>query len=148
MVQVDFLEPGRRLLESVLAVAVGVCSMTHGYRHLKRPDVGSVGSVGGDGGRRALLFALSLILGVEIGFKLATRSLIFILNPCHVTTLIQVRMSLFFFRSQLHRPIFLALSRPVHSLSFKSMVLTMCVLYACMYYVRALIDIISTTKWS
>ena len=34
---------------------------------------------------------MSLMLGAEIGFKLATRQLIYILNPCHVTTAFQVR---------------------------------------------------------
>ena len=43
------------------------------------------------GGRRILLVIMSLMFGAEIGFKLATRQLIYILNPCHVTTAFQVR---------------------------------------------------------
>ena len=31
-----------------------------------------------------------LVFGIEIGYKLTARSLIFILNPCHVLTIIQV----------------------------------------------------------
>ena len=41
-------------------------------------------------GRKLLLAGLCLIWGIEIGYKLSTRQLIFILNPCHVTTLIQI----------------------------------------------------------
>jgi len=41
-------------------------------------------------GRKLLLAGLCLIWGIEIGFKLSTRQLIFILNPCHMLTLIQL----------------------------------------------------------
>lgn len=41
-------------------------------------------------GRKLLLAALCLIWGIEIGFKLSTQQLIFILNPCHMITLSQV----------------------------------------------------------
>ena len=41
-------------------------------------------------GRKLLLAALCLIWGIEIGYKLSSRQLIFILNPCHVATMIQV----------------------------------------------------------
>ncbi|XP_037089972.1 transmembrane protein 164-like [Pollicipes pollicipes] len=33
---------------------------------------------------------MSLMFGIEIGFKLATRQLIYLLNPCHVTTATQI----------------------------------------------------------
>lgn len=42
------------------------------------------------GGKRALLVLVSMVFGMEIGFKFATKQLIYLLNPCHVTTAIQV----------------------------------------------------------
>lgn len=42
------------------------------------------------GFRKVLLVVLSIVLGVEIGYKIADRSWIFLLNPCHVITAIQV----------------------------------------------------------
>lgn len=42
-------------------------------------------------GRKLLLASLCLIWGIEIGYKLSTRQLIFILNPCHMVTLLQVQ---------------------------------------------------------
>lgn len=41
-------------------------------------------------GRKLLLASLCLIWGIEIGYKLSTRQLIFILNPCHIVTFLQV----------------------------------------------------------
>ncbi|CAF0881584.1 unnamed protein product [Brachionus calyciflorus] len=41
-------------------------------------------------GRKLLLAGLCLIWGIEIGYKLSTRQLIFILNPCHVVTFLQL----------------------------------------------------------
>ncbi|KAM8711984.1 hypothetical protein ACLKA7_012492 [Drosophila subpalustris] len=40
--------------------------------------------------RLFLLISMSLIFGIEMGFKLAGRSMIFALNPCHVQTCLQI----------------------------------------------------------
>lgn len=41
-------------------------------------------------GKQILLVVMTLILGLELGFKFASRSVIYILNPCHIITMIQV----------------------------------------------------------
>lgn len=41
-------------------------------------------------GKQIFLVVMTLILGLELGFKFASRSVIYILNPCHIITMIQV----------------------------------------------------------
>ncbi|CAF0758808.1 unnamed protein product [Didymodactylos carnosus] len=40
--------------------------------------------------RRIILVVYAWLWGIEIGFKIASRQLIWILNPCHIVTLIQI----------------------------------------------------------
>ncbi|VDO77297.1 unnamed protein product, partial [Schistosoma mattheei] len=40
--------------------------------------------------RQILLVLHTFVFGIEIGFKLATSTLIWILNPCHIITILQV----------------------------------------------------------
>ena len=78
--------------------------------------------------RKLLLIALSVVLGVELSYKLTTRSLIYLLNPCHVITIIQIYLlatepsvtSLNVFRCHLHYLFspFLAIAFPATNTRF------------------------------
>lgn len=57
-------------------------------------------------GRKLLLAGLCLIWGIEIGYKLSTGQLIFILNPCHMVTLLQVNLLLYTIYSHIYFPNF------------------------------------------
>lgn len=41
-------------------------------------------------GKQVLLVLMTFVLGLELGFKFASRTVIYLLNPCHITTLMQV----------------------------------------------------------
>ncbi|XP_066600475.1 transmembrane protein 164 isoform X2 [Prorops nasuta] len=41
-------------------------------------------------GKRILLLIMSMVFGMEIGFKFTSRTMIYLLNPCHITTAMQL----------------------------------------------------------
>nr|CAH0113429.1 unnamed protein product [Daphnia galeata] len=85
----NFLSNWRRVLETIFAVAFSCLLIYLGYQRLTVPQ--KITIIRKDrGGKRLLLVVLCLVFGVEIGFKFANRSLIFLLNPCHVTTIFQI----------------------------------------------------------
>ena len=42
-------------------------------------------------GKRFLLTMLCLVFGVEVGYKICSRQVLYLLNPCHIITVIEVR---------------------------------------------------------
>lgn len=40
--------------------------------------------------KQVLLVLMTFVLGLEIGFKFTSRTVIYLLNPCHITTIMQV----------------------------------------------------------
>ncbi|XP_047489947.1 transmembrane protein 164-like [Penaeus indicus] len=85
----NFLTIHRRLFETLLGIAIPVVYFFWGYSYITYPS--SYKFVRKDrGGKRALLVLVSMVFGMEIGFKFATKQLIYLLNPCHVTTAIQI----------------------------------------------------------
>lgn len=87
----NFISTRRRLWETLLAVlwasALALCS----WSHLQVPPAPKV--VREDrGGKRCLLVLLCLVFGMELGFKFASRTVIYILNPCHIITMLQIVM--------------------------------------------------------
>jgi hypothetical protein len=87
----------QRLVETLLTIIVASCEIYYAIYYAKphlgksfpyeyarerqgRPSVL----------RRLVLVCYALLWGIEIGFKLASRQFIYILNPCHMVTLIQV----------------------------------------------------------
>uniref|UniRef100_A0A182SZV8 Transmembrane protein 164 n=1 Tax=Anopheles maculatus TaxID=74869 RepID=A0A182SZV8_9DIPT len=105
----EYLSPSRKLMETIVIIPLCLiaikCSVSRlkpiTYRQLDRRCV-QAGAVSGRGsalpgeilipswGKQFLLVTMTLTLGVELGFKFATRTVIYILNPCHITTIMQI----------------------------------------------------------
>ncbi|CAG0881806.1 unnamed protein product [Darwinula stevensoni] len=84
-----YLSLTQRLMETVIFTLVGIGYMWWSYNHIRLPH--KYAYIRKDrGGKRALLVIMSLVWGIEIGFKFSSRTLIYLLNPCHVTTAIQI----------------------------------------------------------
>lgn len=75
---------GETLLSTTIMVVVGVLAwrkLTLPRVFPKHEDLTS---------KRLLLTFMALLFGVEIGYKICTRSALYLLNPCHVITMIEV----------------------------------------------------------
>lgn len=85
----NFLTPQRRILETLLASAVIWFCLRWGFRRIIFPEATTYGSPERTG-RKLLLVFMTLIFGIEIGFKFSSRTMVYLLNPCHIITAVQV----------------------------------------------------------
>ncbi|CAG9823491.1 unnamed protein product [Phaedon cochleariae] len=83
-----FLHPTWRYVDTALVIVVSVALARWSSAHLTLPTAAYVRR--DRGGRRALLVAMCVVWGMEIGYKFSSRTVIYLLNPCHVTTAIQI----------------------------------------------------------
>lgn len=95
-----FLSPRQRIFETLIIVFFSILEVVVAIKKLNVPK--EVRDVGKDGrrskedtwGKNLLLVALCMTFGVEVGFKFATKTVIYLLNPCHVVTMVQVSIFL------------------------------------------------------
>ncbi|KAM3964678.1 transmembrane protein 164 [Aphomia sociella] len=84
-----FLSPHRQIIETVIVTTICIYILIKTYPKLEIMQ--ETNYIKSDrGGKRLLVILLALLWGMEIGFKFASRTVIYLLNPCHVTTLIQI----------------------------------------------------------
>ncbi|XP_076453972.1 transmembrane protein 164-like isoform X2 [Babylonia areolata] len=88
---VNFISPTQRLAESVLASLLALFIIYKAYPCLTLPASQRRKLTEGEAsGKRFLLVLMCLTWGCELGFKFATRQMIWIFNPCHIATAVQI----------------------------------------------------------
>uniref|UniRef100_A0A8C2PRE8 Transmembrane protein 164 n=1 Tax=Cyprinus carpio TaxID=7962 RepID=A0A8C2PRE8_CYPCA len=111
-----FLSPRQRIFETLIIVFFSILEVVVAFKKINVPK--EVRDVGKDGrrskedtwGKNLLLVALCMTFGVEVGFKFATKTVIYLLNPCHVVTMVQIfllacppcKTAMVIFRLQVH----------------------------------------------
>uniref|UniRef100_A0A1B6CIB0 Transmembrane protein 164 n=1 Tax=Clastoptera arizonana TaxID=38151 RepID=A0A1B6CIB0_9HEMI len=85
----QFLTMKTRIIETMFVMFLTFPLMKWGFKNLSPLDV-NFNTFVEPTGKRVLLVLMSLIWGIEIGFKFSSKTVIFLLNPCHVTTAIQI----------------------------------------------------------
>lgn len=85
-----FLPATQSLVESLVLLLVSVLEIGLALRRIVGGELPAVTARPDSLGKNVLLVALCLTFGVEVGFKFATRTVIYLLNPCHVVTMLQI----------------------------------------------------------
>ncbi|KAM3869306.1 transmembrane protein 164 [Diretmus argenteus] len=111
-----FIGPQQRISESIVIVFISVIEIALALRKINISK--EVKAIGKDWtrtkedslGKNLLLVALCMTFGVEVGFKFATKTVIYLLNPCHIVTMVQIfllacppcKTAMIVFRLQVH----------------------------------------------
>lgn len=87
---VEYLTIRRHIVESAILVPLSIYLLKYGLSkiHPIRINYNDTDKI--LFGKQLLLVTMAALLGLEMGFKLCTRTAIFILNPCHITSMLQV----------------------------------------------------------
>ena len=89
----NYLSLKRRLVETFCVSILTMFILQWSYKRIKLPK--PMPYVNQDTvGKRVLLLVMSLVLGMEIGFKLTSRTFVYIMNPCHIHTMLQVNLAM------------------------------------------------------
>lgn len=94
-----FIAPQQRITESLVIIFISLLEIGVALRNINvSKELRLIGKECTKAkedslGKNLLLVALCMTFGVEVGFKFATKTVIYLLNPCHVITMVQVRMT-------------------------------------------------------
>ncbi|XP_053229325.1 transmembrane protein 164 isoform X1 [Podarcis raffonei] len=112
-----FLPWQQRLVETLIFLCVGVLEVVVSLKKIRRTHSKEVVDLLAQSrkkeesiGKNLLLVFFCLTFGLEVGFKFASKTVIYLLNPCHVVTMMQIfllacppcHLAMVVFRLQMH----------------------------------------------
>lgn len=83
-----YLPPRLMILETLISTSMMIIVGVLGYKTYTMPS--SFPAVDNHPGKRVLLALLCLVFGLELGYKICSRQVLYLLNPCHVITVVEV----------------------------------------------------------
>lgn len=86
----DFLTTSRKVTETLVLGGVGIAYIVWGLCRIYLPPSQRYSCRERYEGRNVMMLLMTLIFGAQVTFKLATKQVIFLLNPCHVITALQI----------------------------------------------------------
>lgn len=84
-----YLSKNTMILETLLSTSMMITVGVFGFFTYTMPQI--IPSEKCSTMKKLLLILLCLVLGVEFGYKMCSRQVLYLLNPCHVITVIEVR---------------------------------------------------------
>lgn len=85
-----YLSTKRHIFESAILIPFALLLIKIGLTKIKPIQINYSRTNQIVAGKQLLLITMSALLGLEMGYKLCSRTAIYILNPCHITSMIQV----------------------------------------------------------
>lgn len=85
---INYLSPSQKVGDTLLATTIMVVAGSLSWRTFTMARVFPKGDEPLT--KRLLLTFMCILFGIEIGYKICHRSVLFLLNPCHVITMSQV----------------------------------------------------------
>ena len=87
----EFIPTKQKIAETVIFIILSIVVLAYSYPRLSIPETLPPGRYEeGQTTRRVVLVIVCLTFGVELGFKFASRQVLWLLNPCHLCTMTQV----------------------------------------------------------
>ena len=83
-----FLPPRTMLMETLVSTIMMVVVGVFGLMTYSMPT--SFPAFDNFSTKRVLLVLTCLVFGIEVGYKICSRQLLYLLNPCHIITIIEV----------------------------------------------------------
>ena len=84
----NFLPPKTMVLETLLSTVMMITVGIIGWYTYTMPQV--FPKQANSRMKQFLLVLLCLVFGIEVGYKICSKQVLYLLNPCHVTTMIEV----------------------------------------------------------